>query len=83
MASVAGGKMGEVSLFWNRLERTRSKAVAPRLQWASGGWWTKWPHICVRINREEQLGSKTDHTTQGSSLGNKVSNPLNEKSCGG
>ena len=30
------------------------------------GWWS---HICVQINWEEQLGSETDHTTQGSSEG--------------
>ena len=30
---------------------------------------TKWSYICERINQEQQLGSKTDHETQGSSLG--------------
>ena len=30
-----------------------------------GGWF----HICNRINQEEQLGSETDPTTQGSSAG--------------
>ena len=34
-----------------------------------GSWWTKWSYICVWINQEEQLGSETDHTTQGSSMG--------------
>ena len=34
------------------------------------GWQTMWSHICMQINWEEQLGSKTDHTTQGSSMGN-------------
>ena len=34
-----------------------------------GGWHSGWPHICMRINREEQLGSKTDLTTQASSPG--------------
>ena len=42
-----------------------------------GSWWTRqggglqagWSHILVQINREEQLGSKTDHATQGSSSG--------------
>ena len=45
--------------------------------WQGCGWWTQGgselqtgrSHICVQINREEQLGSETDHTTQGSSLG--------------
>ena len=34
-----------------------------------GGWQTGWSHICVRIIWEEQLGSETDHTTQGSNMG--------------
>ena len=33
------------------------------------GWQTGQFHICVQINREEQLGSETDPPTQGSSLG--------------
>ena len=32
-------------------------------------WQTGWSHTRMRINWEEQLGSKTDHTTQGSSVG--------------
>ena len=35
-----------------------------------GGWWRGRSHISVHINREEQLGSETDCTTQGSSAGN-------------
>ena len=31
------------------------------------GWQTGLSHICMQINQEEQLGSKTDHTIQGSS----------------
>ena len=42
-----------------------------------GGWqtqqgdglWTGWSHIRVQINREEQLGSETNCTTQSSSAG--------------
>ena len=34
-----------------------------------GGWQSRWSHICMWINQKEQLGSKTDHTTQGSSVG--------------
>ena len=34
-----------------------------------GGRHSRWSHICVLITQEEQLGSKTDHTTQGSSVG--------------
>ena len=33
------------------------------------GWTTSWSHICMGINREEHLGSETDHATQGSSAG--------------
>ena len=38
------------------------------------GWKWRWlaerrSHFCVWINQEEQLGSKTDRTTQGSSAG--------------
>ena len=33
------------------------------------GWQTRQSHIHLQINWEEQLGSKTDHTTQGSSSG--------------
>ena len=33
-----------------------------------GGLWTGWSHICMQINQEEQLGSETDHETQGSSI---------------
>ena len=35
--------------------------------WQGGGWWTGQSYICVQINWEKQLGSETDHTTQGSS----------------
>ena len=28
-----------------------------------GGWQTRQSHICVQINQEEQLRSKTDHAT--------------------
>ena len=31
------------------------------------GWWSKRSHICVQINQEEQRGTETDRTTQGSS----------------
>ena len=32
-------------------------------------WRNGWSHICMWINWEKQLGSETDHTTQGSSAG--------------
>ena len=34
-----------------------------------GSWWTRWSHICMQINQEEQLGSETDHAKQNSSVG--------------
>ena len=37
--------------------------------WQGGGWRTQWSHFCTQINREEQRGSETDHTTPGSSEG--------------
>ena len=41
--------------------------------WQCCGWWTRWSHICVWINLEEQLGSETDCATQCSSLGKRAS----------
>ena len=35
----------------------------------SSGWQSRQSHIYMRINLEEQLGSKTDHAIQGSSMG--------------
>ena len=32
-------------------------------------WQTGQSHICMQIKQEEQLGSKTEHVTQGSSVG--------------
>ena len=34
-----------------------------------GGWQTRWSHICVQINHEEQLGSETDSMTHHSIVG--------------
>ena len=34
-----------------------------------GGWRTRWSHICMLINWEEQLGAETDNATQGPSMG--------------
>ena len=34
--------------------------------WQGSGWRS---YICMQINQEEQLGSETDHTTQGPSAG--------------
>ena len=47
--------------------------------WQGSSWWTRhvrqqltgWSYICMEINWEEELGSKTDHVTQGSSVGGK------------
>ena len=35
--------------------------------WQGSDFWTRWSHIFMRINQEEQLWGKTDCTTQGSS----------------
>ena len=60
-----------------RSKRTLSK-VAARGQgqvrrqladWARHSWQSGWSHICVEINQEQQLGSKRDRTTYGSSVG--------------
>ena len=37
-------------------------------QWG-GAWRTRWSHICMHINWEEQLENEIDCTTQGSSMG--------------
>ena len=37
--------------------------------WQDGGWQSRWSHICMRINWEEQLGIKTDGPTRDSSAG--------------
>ena len=50
--------------------------------WQVGGWQSRWSHICMQINQEEQLGSETDHATQGSNAGNKASKPLAVKPVG-
>ena len=66
----------------SRMERTCCKAVAGGPGEVAAGR-VGGSHICVQINQEEQLGSETDCTTQGSSVGNKASKPLIEKTCGG
>ena len=48
-----------------------------------GSLWTGQSHISVHINWEEQLGSETDHATQGSSSGKQSLKPLIESTCGG
>ena len=55
---------------------TGSRGRAMNEKVAAGGpdgqgssWQSGHSHIPVWINREEQLGSETDHTTQGSSAG--------------
>ena len=50
----------------SRVERTHDKAG---LGGIGGGWQSEQSHICVWINREEQLGSETDHATQDSRAG--------------
>ena len=50
------------------VDRVLGKVAAGRLAGRGSGWWTR-PHIRTWINQEEQLGSETDHATQGSSTG--------------
>ena len=50
-------------------ERIHSKVVASRPGRQGASWWARWSHIRVWINWEEQVGSKTDHATQDSSVG--------------
>ena len=46
-------------------DRMHGKAVAGRL----GGWGDSWRfHICMQINQDEQLGSETNGTIQGSRM---------------
>ena len=49
------------------VERNNGKAVARGLGQERQCWQTGRSHICVQINREEQLGSETDRRAQGSS----------------
>ena len=51
--------------------------------WQGGSWQTGRSHISMKINPEKQLGSKTDHAAQGSSMQKKASKPLAVKTCGG
>ena len=72
----------------------RTRRVRGRLvDWSgiSGRWQTGQSHICMWINWEEYLGSKTDHVTQSSSVGKipvwgntvKTSDCKTCKGCGG
>ena len=50
--------------------------------WQGSDWQTRWFHIGVQISQEEQLGSETDHTTQGSSGGKESLKTSVCKTCG-
>ena len=71
----------------SQVERAHSKVGGWRTSagkaLAGVGWRTGMSHICMQINREEQLGNDTDHTTQIPEQRNKASKPLTEKTCGG
>ena len=45
-------------------------------------WQTRLPYILRKISQEEQLGSESDYTTEGSNVGNKALKPLAEQTCG-
>ena len=49
-----------------RVERMRGKAVAGALVGRDSGWRS---HIHMWVNWQEQVGSDTDHATQGSTVG--------------
>ena len=70
------------------MARQRGLTASRQLEDLSGqghGWWTGWSDICLWINQEEKLESKTDHATQGSipAQGNEASKPLTVKTCEG
>ena len=46
------------------------------------GWQTKWSHICMHVNQEEQLGSETDCKPRVPAPGNKASKPQAVKTRG-
>ena len=52
----------------NWVERTCGKVVAGGPGGQGGSRWARQFHICMWINQEEQLGSETDHATQGSGV---------------
>ena len=52
----------------SQVERTHGQAANWRTE-QEGRLQTRQSHIHVQINQEEQLGSETDHTTQGSGAG--------------
>ena len=68
------------SLTTKELKKKHSSKLVGRVEtcslsgkdiWKGGGSRSRWSHICMRINWEEQLGRETDHTTQGSIMGGK------------
>ena len=48
--------------------------------WQGNDWQARWSHVCVWINREEQLGSKTDWVPEQEK---KASKHLAVRICGG
>ena len=69
---VGGVEMGS----WGREDSQQGGRGRTRVLQSSGwrmragsGWWSRWSHICVWINQEEQLGSGTHHATPGYSVG--------------
>ena len=66
----------------SRVERMLSKVTARGLGWASSDRQSRQSDICMQINQEEQLGSKTDCQPRVLLQGNKASKPLTEKPVG-
>ena len=66
--TVAGGpsEVVDCGAGWARLQLVSKEQLAdPARRWLAD----PVDHICAQINQEEQRGSETDHTPQGSSEG--------------
>ena len=63
-SQVGGVEMGS----WGR--ENMDKAAAGRPGRVRHRWWIRRSHILVQVNREGQLGGKTDYAMQGSNAGN-------------
>ena len=61
------------------VERTHGNMAAGQ----GNSWKSGQSHICMQIKQEEQLGSKTDHTNQGSSMGKQNLKTTEQKNLWG
>ena len=66
VAAVGPREMVDCGAGWARLQLVSKEQLAdPARRWLAD----PVDHICAQINQEEQRGSETDHTTQGSGEG--------------